>query len=202
MLPQGVARSSCAPSSNTTLKGKSSCQTSTNLLNTCLVIKLTECGKKTKEGDNTRSSAVRLSRWENPAPSTCNNRPQAPLECCLPLPVRFCLKSDHVRTVSEKDAKLSRANTGFSPQQKTTGAQHVRGKVRVEKCSHETVHLIVRASHLQTQTAHSSHRCPKNRENTTKHRTQFSPLSSTPRKCHESIQNSQKYHKNMAKTTN
>ena len=66
VLPQGVARSSCAPSSNTWFlstfpadkmittdtdtqrkQWKSSCQTSTNLLNTCclacLVIKLTEC---------------------------------------------------------------------------------------------------------------------------------------------------------------
>ena len=82
------------------------------------------------------------------------------------------------------------------------------GKVRVEKCSHETVLLIFRASHFQTQTAHSSHHCLKIRENTTEHRTQFSPLSSVPRKCHEpqkkrqvDVQNSQTYHKNMAKTT-
>ena len=38
----------------------------------------------------------------NPAPSACINRPQAPLEFCLPFPVRFWLKSDHVRTVSKK----------------------------------------------------------------------------------------------------
>ena len=41
----------------------------------------------------------------------------------------------------------------------------------------------------QTLTAHSSHHCPRLRENATNtDRTQFSPLSSTPRKYHEKQQ--------------
>ena len=75
-------------------------------------------------------------------------------------------------------------------------------KVRVEKCSHEMALLIFRASHLQTQnTAHNSHHCPKILENTTKHRTQFSPLSQTPRKCPEPQQKRQIDVKNRVKNT-
>ena len=53
---------------------------------------------------------VEIFTLRNPAPAACYNRPQAPLEFCLPFPVRLCLR---VRTVSKKDAKLSRANTGL-----------------------------------------------------------------------------------------
>ena len=49
---------------------------------------------------------VEIFTLRNPAPAACYNRPQAPLEFCLPFPVRLCLR---VRTVSKKDAKLSRA---------------------------------------------------------------------------------------------
>ena len=55
------------------------------------------------------------------------------------------------------------------------------GKVRVEKCSHE---IVLRAKHLET-----------------KHRTQFSPLSSTPRKCHETQQKRQSDVHNSQKIT-
>ena len=72
-------------------------------------------------------------------------------------------------------------------------SRHAQGKVRVEKCSHEMVILNFRAKHIERRrnTAHNSHHCLRLRENATKHRTQFSPLSSTPRKYHKSHQKRQ-----------
>ena len=39
----------------------------------------------------------------------CYTIPQMSLECCSPFPVRLCLKSDHVRTVSKKKCKIEQS---------------------------------------------------------------------------------------------
>ena len=121
-------------------------------------------GGERKKGEKKREGKVGKSR----GPQACYTISQTSLEFCLPCPVHLCTKSDHVRTVSKKRCKIEQSEHRILTTTEDNRCSTCSGKVRVEKCSHEMVLLIFRASHLQRQTGHSSHHCPKIRENTTK----------------------------------
>ena len=165
VLPQRVARSSRAPSSNTLFlstfpsdktqrkQWKSSCQTSTNLPDTCLVIKLTEClledaKNQGSTGQYRGASLGRCARWWSALGRSADFR-HSGLDAYDSVQETLCsIPSLHS---ADKIVSLNQRNTKFS----------------VKTC---LVLLILRASHLETLTAHSSHHCPKLRENATRKR--------------------------------
>ena len=94
----------------------------------------------------------------------------------------------------KKDAKIEQSEHRILTT--TEDNRFKMGKVRVEKCSHEMVLLIFRASttvlkfaKIPQNTAHNSHHCLQLRENATNH----------SKNDKLDVQNSQKYHKKHGK---
>ena len=64
-----------------------------------------KCWKITEKKKKRREGKVGKSR----GPQACYTISQTSLEFCLPCPVHFCTKSDHVRTVSKKRCKIEQS---------------------------------------------------------------------------------------------
>ena len=222
MLPQGVARSSCAPSSNTCFlstfpadkmittdtdtqrkQWKSSCQTLTNLLKTCclpcLVIKLTEClleDAKNKgsigQYEGLREPTRKSQRDNNCDPSREGCQHAEPMTND-----ETSLLSPRWITVSQTRRCLQLPRFSNHSIFLQLRIKIEEGKVRIQKCSHEMVLLIFRAKHMETRrnTAHNSHHCLQLRENTTNHSKNDKLIS----KLRENTTNHSKHDKLMSK---
>ena len=129
-------------------------------------------GGQRRKGENKREGKVGKPR----GPQACYTISQTSLEFCLTFPVRLCTKSDHVRTVFKKRCKVEQSEHRIVTTTEDNRCSTCSEKVRVEKCSHEMVLVIFRAStpkhkphavlttvqklaNIQQNTAHSSHHC-------------------------------------------